>query len=405
MDTRTVMNIASSQQRLRGEHRVSGAVALLIGVAVVAVSVLARAGEPLVPALPGANAAQVDPPVSLVPSPAGSTANAQAMRAELDQVNERLAKLRGALPANTSAASAEAIGGGNTLAGGNVTAAVAPIVAAPETPPAPTNDEVLRLEKRLRAARAQVRADAVADTGLVTINDASALRARVVFPYTEGSIYEVYAAPGRMTAIELQPGEVITTDNGKPRAADTVQWVADTVTTGEGQSKQIVVLVKPIVSGIETNLLIPTNRHLYSILLRAQTQSYMPLVAFNYPFDEARGGAKAAAAAEVQEDERETTAVPPESLNFAYAIKGAKVQWRPLRVFDDGTKTYLQMPPSMKSWEAPALFVLDDGHSPQLVNYRVKGDYYIVDRLFHRAQLRVGEKHFVDIAREESRGS
>ena len=207
-----------------------------------------------------------------------------------------------------------------------------------------------------------------------------------------------------MTAIELQPGETITTDNGKPKAADTVQWLADTVTTGEGAKRQIVVMVKPIVSGIETNMLIPTNKHLYSLLLRAETQSYMPLVAFNYPFDEAQEAAKTAAAAETADTTHETVSVTPESMNFAYRIEGAKVIWKPLRVFDDGTKTYLQMPPAMKSWEAPAFFVMDDGRAPQLVNYRVKGDYYIVDRLFHKAQLRVGTKHFVDVYRDGPNG-
>jgi type IV secretion system protein VirB9 len=130
----------------------------------------------------------------------------------------------------------------------------------------------------------------------------------------------------------------------------------------------------------------------------------MPLVAFNYPFDESREAAKVAAATEEAETRHEPVSVPPENMNFAYRIDGGKVVWKPLRVFDDGTKTYLQMPPAMKSWEAPALFVLDDGRAPQIVNYRVKGDFYIVDRLFHRAQLRVGTKHFVDVYRDGPSG-
>ena len=67
-----------------------------------------------------------------------------------------------------------------------------------------------------------------------------------------------------------------------------------------------------------------------------------------------------------------------------------------MRVYDDGTKTYLQMSPEMASFEAPALFVLEK-NDPLLVNYRVKHALYIVDRLFDRAQLRVGEKSAVDI--------
>ncbi len=62
-----------------------------------------------------------------------------------------------------------------------------------------------------------------------------------------------------------------------------------------------------------------------------------------------------------------------------------------MRVFDDGSKTFIQFPPGLKSSEAPALFVSSDGNT-QLVNYRVKGDYYIVDRLFDEARLIVGEQ-------------
>ena len=78
------------------------------------------------------------------------------------------------------------------------------------------------------------------------------------------------------------------------------------------------------------------------------------------------------------------------------ALSGSSVVWRPLRVYDDGIKTYLQMSPDMASYEAPALFVIED-KQPLLVNYRVKQSIYIVDRLFDRGQLRVGAKTAVDI--------
>lgn len=372
----------------------------LRGLALLILPAIVCAQESIVPALPGAQVAQVLPDAAQQAASAPAPATAESVRRNLQRINERLVRLQSSLPAPGVAPAP------NTAASvppPATTASAAVVLAPSEAPPAPTTAEVEQLEQQLRSVRAQVRADRVADAGLITANTASAMRARIVFPYTDGSIYEVYAAPDRMTAIELAPGEVITTDNGKPKAADTVQWVADTVTTGEGATRQTIVMVKPIISGIETNLLIPTNRHLYSILLRADTQAYMPLVAFNYPFDEVRPGTERSATSAASGDtERATTAVAPEDMNFAYEIHGAKLVWKPLRVFDDGAKTYLQMPPSMKSWEAPALFVMDDGRAPELVNYRVKGDYYIVDRLFQHAQLRVGAKRFVDIIRDEA---
>lgn len=42
-----------------------------------------------------------------------------------------------------------------------------------------------------------------------------------------------------------------------------------------------------------------------------------------------------------------------------------------------------------KLLEAPPLFVIGD-EGPELVNYRVVGNYYVVDRLFTKAELKLG---------------
>ena len=272
--------------------------------------------------------------------------------------------------------------------------------AARAVPVAPTPDDVRRAERRLARLRSQVHVEEVTAAGFVSAPSSSRTRARIVFPYLESSIYEVYTAPDRMTSIELQPGEHLTTDNGRPKAADTVQWVADTVTAGEGPSQRTLILVKPILTGIETNMLIPTNRRVYHLLLRSDSQSYMPLVGFSYPYEEAQEREAAEVAKRQEEAVKEHVAVLPEQLSFRYAVKGDAVTWKPARVFDDGQKTYIEMSPSVKSSEAPALFVME-GADPLLVNYRVKGDFYIVDRLFDRAQLRIG-KQSVDIVHHKS---
>jgi type IV secretion system protein VirB9 len=50
---------------------------------------------------------------------------------------------------------------------------------------------------------------------------------------------------------------------------------------------------------------------------------------------------------------------------------------------------------------------LEQDNRADLVNYRVKGSYYIVDRLFDRAQLRFGEtpQTIVEIDKTASAGS
>ena len=81
-----------------------------------------------------------------------------------------------------------------------------------------------------------------------------------------------------------------------------------------------------------------------------------------------------------------------ERLNFAYRISGAKPDWRPLRAFDDGRQTFIEFPPSVTVGEAPPLFVLGAKGDAELVNYRMSGRYYVIDRIFGAAELRLGAK-------------
>lgn len=339
--------------------------------------------DPLVPRIPGASPVAVNPAIA-----------PEALSQQLREAEQRLSAVQSSLPRNGLDTGEIPM----TLPAVPVTGRaprhrLAPVRAAP------TIVDVLREERALKHMKSEVQSQEVADAGLVQATNASHLRARIVFPYMDSSIYEIFAAPDRMTTIELAPGENITTDNGKPKAADTVQWVADTVVAGEGRALRTLILIKPIVSGIETNLLIPTNRHVYNLLLKADSDAYMPLVGFTYPIDEAKAADEALKAEDAEARSKEMIQVAPDHLRFDYTIKGSRVAWRPLRVFDDGSKTYIEMSPDMHADEAPALFVMENRSTPMLVNYRVKGELYIVDRLFQHAQLRIGKNAAVDIFR------
>jgi type IV secretion system protein TrbG len=75
-----------------------------------------------------------------------------------------------------------------------------------------------------------------------------------------------------------------------------------------------------------------------------------------------------------------------------WAIHGDRPAWRPLRVFDDGSKTYVEFPASLATGEAPPLFVIGGDGKAELVNYRLRERFYIVDRIFDAAELRLGTK-------------
>lgn len=79
-----------------------------------------------------------------------------------------------------------------------------------------------------------------------------------------------------------------------------------------------------------------------------------------------------------------------ENLNFNYVVasdKGNTEHMLPTRVFDDGQKTFIHLPPGAAHRETPALMIVGADGSMDMVNYRVQGDAYVVDRLFDRAVL------------------
>ena len=82
---------------------------------------------------------------------------------------------------------------------------------------------------------------------------------------------------------------------------------------------------------------------------------------------------------------------PVERLNFAYDSSGSK-GISPLRVFDDGTETYFQFPDQM---ETPAIFALDAAGHESLVNFQVRGRYFVVDSIGQAFALRLGREKAV----------
>jgi type IV secretion system protein VirB9 len=261
--------------------------------------------------------------------------------------------------------------------------------------PAPTLADKLRLEAQLASVNSALKIHQVTDRNTQHASEAIAARGQMLFTYTPGGIYEVEAATFHETALELQPGETLT---GKelPTAGDTARWTIAATRTGAPPNETTVLIVKPLEADLETNMTITTNRRLYTVVLKSSEHTYMPLVGWLYPQDAARELAETAAATKKTEEEAEAVTVPPEQLNFNCTVSGSQAPWRPIRVYDDGSKTYLQMSPDMQNTEAPAIFVME-GKTPMLVNYRVKHSLYIVDRLFDRAQLRIGPKTAVDI--------
>jgi type IV secretion system protein VirB9 len=227
------------------------------------------------------------------------------------------------------------------------------------------------------------------------------------FTWSEGGLYQVYTAPGRVTDIVLEPGEQLA-GTGPIAAGDTARWVIGDTESGAGETRRVHVLVKPTLPGLATNLMINTDRRTYYVELRAGAATYMASVAWTYPKDALIAVAKPATPPKPAAPASATPA-PPDTdlarLNFDYRISGDKVGWRPQQVFDDGAKVHLVFPAGVAAGDLPPLFLLDAAGRGGLVNYRVEGRQIVVDRLFDRAELRLGDKRSARRVRIERAGT
>jgi P-type conjugative transfer protein TrbG len=258
-------------------------------------------------------------------------------------------------------------------------------VAVAKAPPAP-KQQTRRAIARKRVSPMVARVAAANRAATLEPQAQGFVNAVQVFPFSEGTIYQVYTAPGAVTDIALQAGENLVA----VAAGDTVRWVIGDTTSGIGAEKRTHILVKPFASGLATNLVVTTERRSYHLQLTATSRTAMAALSWTYPADQLialrRAADQAAAAAPISEG------LAVDSLHFNYAISGDAPAWRPLRAFDDGQQTFVEFPASIAVGDAPPLFVVGPTGEAELVNYRVRGRFYVVDRIFDVAELRLGTK-------------
>ena len=257
------------------------------------------------------------------------------------------------------------------------------------SPPEPSDPR-----RRVGAANAAARVQPVRDGFLNSIQQ---------YPWTDGALYQVYTAPGQVTDIALQEGEALV-GPGPVAAGDTVRWIIGDTISGSGATARVHILVKPTRPDIATNLVINTDRRTYHLELRATPATYMASVSWTYPQDQliALRSANAAAASATPV----ATSLNLAALNFRYRIDGDRAPWRPARAFDDGRQVFIEFPAGISQGEMPPLFVTGAAGDAELVNYRVRGRYMVVDRLFAAAELRLGGRRSeqrVRIVRDDGR--
>ena len=254
----------------------------------------------------------------------------------------------------------------------------------------------------------------------------------VLVPYGH-QVPVVRCAPLRVCLIELEEGElVLNTVTG-----DAARWILDRAVAGP-RAATTVIVAKPTACNLTTNLVVTTDRRIYQITLDARPcrseegenphEPFTRLLRFYYPDELVRTWAsaeearRAAAAAEARAAAAEARAVTPlgaraadgreaqdgglplAALHFNYRwTRSGRYPWAPAAVFDDQVHTYIRLPGSGVGQEAPVLFLIDRRGATALLNYSIRGQYYVTDRVFERAALVLGsgrDQQRLEITRE-----
>lgn len=209
------------------------------------------------------------------------------------------------------------------------------------------------------------------------------------FAYNPGQMPIVKTVPFQETVISLEPGERFTNIS----SGDPGRWSYAMAVSGTGSRQQQNILVKPTASNLSTNMVVTTDRRIYNLRLLSGSEQSLPTRAVSFWYPDAM---VAAVNSQIKNEDSQAadlvSHVDLSKVDFKYQVKSqgfnSHYSWQPTRVFDDGTHTYIQFPEGIRSTDMPALFISSkDGNGQELVNYRSKPPYFVVDRLFDNAVL------------------
>ena len=214
----------------------------------------------------------------------------------------------------------------------------------------------------------------------------------VRFNYSPEDVYHIYTRPHMITDLRLAPGEHLE----MLALGNTVQWIRAN-TDGN-------VFLKPTRAGLITNGTLVTNLHTYQLLLTSsKTANWYQMVSWNQgnlvamqsssPIPAMQAPRTQQSAVTTQRRSRQSIGQSQNikvisNLHFDYHIRG-HASFRPSEVFNNGTFTWIKIP-DMGNGAMPVVFVRSHGEYV-VTNYTVKGRYLIVQQVFKKAILRIGQ--------------
>lgn len=212
------------------------------------------------------------------------------------------------------------------------------------------------------------------------------INAIMTFEYMPGALYQIYCEPLNVTDLQFEAGEHIIS----VAAGDTLRWqVSRTYSGGDGNRYEHL-LIKPIEADLSNSLVVTTDQRTYHLQLHSTDGAYMASVKWDYP--ETNDFVQRYRSMRDVGSSPTVSGLSLDKLDFDYQanlLSGKKPTWMPWMVFNDGKKTYVQFPPDMQV--APTLFVGNDPVHAKVVNYRMEGNYYIIDEVVNSVILREGQ--------------
>ena len=197
-----------------------------------------------------------------------------------------------------------------------------------------------------------------------------------VFPFMENGVYEIIALYDNTTYIEFEENEVVSS-----------------VTNPKDDAWQLLpqknkLFLQPVASNASTQLTVMTNKRIYFFEMYAKEpennfdDDYTFYYQFTYPTEEEQKTIRRYSRSLLPNIDLE-----PEKYNFNYTITGHDGLY-PVKIFDDGEFTYFEF--REKGGVLPAIFLVDSNNYESLVNFRMVGNYLVIEAISPRFTLRNG---------------
>lgn len=195
---------------------------------------------------------------------------------------------------------------------------------------------------------------------------------------------QIMCAVLQITDIQLEPNEIATSVH----IGDSARWNIEPIIAASPAGNITHLIIKPKDANLLTSLIIITNKRTYHLQLKSHKSQYFPLVKFSYPQDIVDKLNKLNK--RTRNDYNIKTGNTSDylsTLSFGYELKG-NAKFKPVRVYNDGLKTIIEMPKNIQSSNIPTLMIIEeDSKDPLIVNYRYQNNRYIVDAIFDKAIL------------------